>query len=107
MKRSTVSLHVSALLSVTLFLVAASYAQRGGIYGSLSREPFKIFDNLYYVGIKWVSAWVLDTGDGLILLDTLYGKTRSTPDRARQLDERAYVSGIKHGESVNLNRQIG
>ncbi len=37
-------------------------------------EPFQIFDNLYYVGIDWVSACVLETTDGLILIDSLYGK---------------------------------
>lgn len=37
------------------------------------REPFKIFDNLYYVGMNWVAAYVLETSDGLILIDTLYG----------------------------------
>lgn len=34
--------------------------------------PFKVFDNLYYIGIGWVAAWLLDTGDGLVLIDTLY-----------------------------------
>ena len=29
------------------------------------------FDNLYYVGSAWVSAWVLKTSDGLILIDAL------------------------------------
>lgn len=37
-------------------------------------EPFQIFDNLYYVGIDWVAAYVLETSDGLILIDSLYGK---------------------------------
>ncbi len=37
-------------------------------------EPFQIFDNLYFVGIDWVAAYVLKTSDGLILIDTLYGK---------------------------------
>ena len=36
-------------------------------------EPFKIFDNVYYVGIDWVAAYLLDTTDGLILIDSLYG----------------------------------
>ena len=34
--------------------------------------PFKVFDNLYYVGAKWVSAWLLETDQGLILFDALY-----------------------------------
>ena len=36
-------------------------------------EPFQIFDNLYYVGIEWVSCYLLATTDGLILIDALYG----------------------------------
>lgn len=31
----------------------------------------KALDNLYYVGTSWVSAWVLKTSEGLILLDAL------------------------------------
>lgn len=36
-------------------------------------EPFQVFDNLYYVGVKWVSAWLYVTDQGLILIDSLYG----------------------------------
>ena len=36
-------------------------------------EPFQVFDNLYYVGAKWVAAWLLETDQGLILFDSLYG----------------------------------
>lgn len=36
-------------------------------------EPFQIFDNLYFVGIRTVSSYVVETSDGLILIDTLYG----------------------------------
>lgn len=35
-------------------------------------EPFKIADNLYYVGDREVSVHMLDTGEGLLLLDTGY-----------------------------------
>lgn len=35
-------------------------------------EPFKIADNLYYVGDKAVCIHMIDTGDGLILLDSGY-----------------------------------
>ena len=34
-------------------------------------EPGQAFDNLYYLGSAWVSAWVLKTSDGLILIDAL------------------------------------
>lgn len=33
--------------------------------------PMQVFDNLYYVGGDWVSAWVLKTSSGLILIDAL------------------------------------
>jgi metallo-beta-lactamase class B len=33
--------------------------------------PFKAFDNLYYVGVGYVSSWLLTTEQGLILIDTL------------------------------------
>ena len=37
-------------------------------------RPFQIFDNLYYVGTKTVSAWLLESDQGLILFDSLYGE---------------------------------
>lgn len=33
-------------------------------------EPFRIFGNLYFVGNRYVSSHVIDTGEGLILLDS-------------------------------------
>jgi metallo-beta-lactamase class B len=33
--------------------------------------PGKAFDNLYYVGAAWVSAWAIRTQDGIILIDAL------------------------------------
>ena len=35
-------------------------------------EPFKIFGNLYFVGTTFVSSHIIDTGDGLILIDSQY-----------------------------------
>ncbi|RSD30040.1 MBL fold metallo-hydrolase [Vibrio pectenicida] len=40
-------------------------------------EPFKMFDDLYYVGDKWVSSYLVTTSDGLVLIDSLdspYGR---------------------------------
>jgi len=34
--------------------------------------PFKVFDNLYWVGTKIHSSWALKTSEGIILIDTLY-----------------------------------
>lgn len=33
--------------------------------------PGKAFDNLYFVGSKWVSAWAITTSDGIILIDAM------------------------------------
>jgi metallo-beta-lactamase class B len=35
-------------------------------------EPMKVFDNLYFVGMKDVSAWALTTSAGIIVIDALY-----------------------------------
>lgn len=48
--------------------------------------PFKLFDNLYYVGNDRVSSYLLATDDGLILIDALYGKyTKNLLESIREL----------------------
>jgi len=37
-------------------------------------QPWKPFDNVDFVGICWVSAWLVHTDDGIVLIDTLYGQ---------------------------------
>jgi metallo-beta-lactamase class B len=37
-------------------------------------EPYKAFDNVHYVGMCWVSAWLITSPRGHVLIDTLYGK---------------------------------
>ena len=82
-----------------------------------SVTPFKIFDNLYYVGIDWVAAYLLVTSDGLILIDSLYGKwAREIPSKIKQLgfDPRdlKYVI-VTHGHfdhaggAARLQRRLG
>ncbi|MGR3605343.1 MBL fold metallo-hydrolase [Sulfitobacter sp.] len=34
-------------------------------------RPFSVFDNLHFLGTEWVSAWAIETSDGIILFDTL------------------------------------
>lgn len=41
-------------------------------------EPWKPFDNVDYVGVCWVSAWLVHTSEGTILIDTLYGPFQKT-----------------------------
>ena len=36
----------------------------------MAEKPFQIYGNLYFVGNTWCSSHLIDTGDGLILLDT-------------------------------------
>jgi metallo-beta-lactamase class B len=40
--------------------------------GEWYAKPQKVFDNLYWVGTKIHSSWVLKTSQGLIVIDTLY-----------------------------------
>lgn len=64
------------------------------VYGYLSDgatepgwvEPYPAFDGVYFVGSTWVSAWAIDTGDGLILIDAL-----DNADEAREL----IIAGIQ------------
>lgn len=45
-------------------------------------EPGQAFDNLYFVGSAWVSAWLLKTSQGLILIDAL----NNEPEAARVIE---------------------
>ena len=59
-------------LSVSSFISAQELTDNDNL--ELQRvKPFQVFDNLYYVGAKWVSAWLLESDQGLILFDALYG----------------------------------
>jgi len=40
-----------------------------------SVKPLKLFDNLYFVGTYTVGAFIIDSGDGLVMLDTGIGDT--------------------------------
>ena len=45
-----------------------------GVASQIARPappPGQAFDNLYFVGATWVSAWALKTSDGIILIDAL------------------------------------
>ncbi|RTL58440.1 MAG: MBL fold metallo-hydrolase [Sphingobacteriales bacterium] len=56
------------------FLSVLSKAQYGEYDTVKAGPPFKIFDNLYYVGNDFVSSYLLVTDEGLVLLDATYGK---------------------------------
>jgi metallo-beta-lactamase class B len=48
---------------------------RGAPPGGQQKTPFKIFDNVYYVGLQTVSVFLITTSDGLVLLDAAYRET--------------------------------
>jgi metallo-beta-lactamase class B len=74
----------------------AQQPQRGG-GGAGAREvpardtwyqpPAKVFDNLYFIGTKFHSAWAIQTSDGLIVIDALfdYAVKDSVVEGLRQL----------------------
>ena len=64
-----------ALLAVSLSCwFGIAHAQRARPpMSEMAREPFQVFDNLYFVGTGEVASYVVSTSDGLILIDTLYG----------------------------------
>jgi len=41
-------------------------------------EPYQAFDNVHYVGICWVSAWLITSPKGHVLIDALYGPYTET-----------------------------
>jgi metallo-beta-lactamase class B len=66
-------MRVSVWLVIALALLAPvrAFAQ-GGDFNAQTRDAFKIFDNLYYVGVDLVSAYLIETSDGLIVIDALF-----------------------------------
>ncbi|KAH8173020.1 metallo-beta-lactamase superfamily protein [Sarocladium implicatum] len=44
------------------------------IGGDYFMKPRRVFDDLYFIGYASVSAWAIDTGDGLIVIDSLYNE---------------------------------
>ena len=58
-------------------------------------EPFRIFGNLYFIGTTFVSVHLLDTEDGLVLIDSGYPQcTYLTLENVRKLGFNPY--DIKH-----------
>ena len=51
-------------------------------------EPFKIVDNVFYVGLETVGSYLIPTSDGLILLDATYADTADIVlDNVRKLGQ--------------------
>ena len=82
-KTCTPAIVVAGLLGMSLWHVDAAGQATEPRAERLRREtnnvalqnlaPFKVFDNLYYVGVGYVGSWLITTNEGLILIDTLEG----------------------------------
>lgn len=57
--------------SKTTTVLPLDVAPDPATWDSVPIEPTKIFDNLYYVGSKYIGAWVVNTSEGIILIDSM------------------------------------
>src|SRR5580700_7490472 len=57
-------------LPTMLFGVLPKENGKGGMPKLPILPAARVFDQLYYLGMDWVSAWALVTSDGIILIDT-------------------------------------
>jgi len=89
MKRKTgVTLLATCLLIIAIVPIARGQAtdRPAGLSEQTAKTvpPFKIFDNLYYVGLDFVCSYVIRTSAGLILVDTLFGQYSDYTAKAMQ-----------------------
>ena len=49
--------------------------ERSGPLEAQRKDPFKLFDNVYYVGLQTVSAYLVTTSEGPVLIDAGYAQT--------------------------------
>lgn len=61
-----------ALVAGLAQLAPSPSAAQGGDFNAQTRDAFRIFDNLYYIGVDLVSAYLIPTSEGLIVIDTLF-----------------------------------
>ncbi|WP_430390474.1 subclass B3 metallo-beta-lactamase [Dyella sp. 20L07] len=60
---------MKALIALTLVALFTSTAQAGPAEWSQAQKPFRIYGNTYYVGTVGLSAVLISTSDGLVLID--------------------------------------
>jgi metallo-beta-lactamase class B len=64
---------IALAVLTSIWLVGAQAQRATPPMSEMAREPFQVFDNLYFLGTGEVASYVITTSDGLILIDTLYG----------------------------------
>lgn len=52
-----------------------SVPERSGNPAQGTRQPLKLFDNVYYVGLHFVSSYLVTTSSGLVLIDATFADT--------------------------------
>jgi metallo-beta-lactamase class B len=89
-KRATPTDHAGAFLRIC---VAPDNLNAGGPRGggpgsrvvperaTWYAKPYKVFDNLYFIGTRIHSAWALTTSAGIIVIDTVRLRDRAGDDR--------------------------
>ena len=69
-------------------------------------EPFRMFDNVYYVGDKWVSSYAVETSSGLVIIDTLdFPFSKWIPANLKKLglnDKKVTHIFVTHGHSDHV-----
>lgn len=69
-------------------------------------EPFRMFDNVYYIGDKWVSSYAVETSSGLVIIDTLdFPFSKWIPANLEKLglnDKKVTHIFVTHGHSDHV-----
>lgn len=69
-------------------------------------EPFRMFENVYYVGDKWVSSYAVETSSGLVIIDTLdFPFSKWIPANLKKLglnDKKVTHIFVTHGHSDHV-----
>lgn len=63
-----------------------------------SIEPIRLFDNLFFVGTTAVGPFIVDTGDGLVMIDTGNGEA----DAALMVHRKQILPHFVSGKLVSL-----
>src|SRR5436309_13688082 len=90
---------ILVMTSLTMMLIACQIPFAAAQENSKPVPAFQIFDNLYYVGLDSVCAYILKTSGGLILVDTLY---ESSGGQHRQFKPIRRDLVIKDGDTLTL-----
>ena len=78
MKRMFMAIAVGLIATSVGGGQAPNWSQKAGWssrFDGTIQIPFKVFDNIYYVGTDHVSSYLITTSDGLVLIDATNAKT--------------------------------